>query len=131
MENKIHFATKALIIKDGLLLVIKKSSTEDVNPNTYDVPGGRLEFGEMPDESLKREVREEVGLEINIVKPIRVWSFIKDDNFQLVGVTFLCDYQSGVVKLSDEHERADWIPLKDISKHDLPSWLLKEIKAIG
>ena len=118
----VNFAVKAMIVRNGHeLLVIKKSDAEDVNPNTYDVPGGRLEYGETPIEGLKREVREEVGLEIEIVRPSRTWSFVKKEkDFQLVGVTFLCRYVAGEARLSDEHSACAWINMDKLEEYGLP-----------
>tara|TARA_Y100000310_G_C20577526_1_gene761193 strand:+ start:768 stop:1172 length:405 start_codon:yes stop_codon:yes gene_type:complete len=129
MESRIHFATKAVIFKDNKVLIVKKNDNEDVNPNTFDIPGGRLEFGEKPVDSLKREVREEVGLEVDVIRPSRVWSLVKDDKFQLVGVTFLCRYTSGNVALGDEHNSYIWVDMNDYEKNNLSPWIGEEISA--
>ena len=44
-------------------------------------------------ETLKREVKEETNLEIEIIKPIRVWSVFKSEEIQLLGITMLCKYR--------------------------------------
>lgn len=75
-----------------------------------DQPGGRLEFGENPYDALKREIAEEVGLEVEIVRPIHVWTYVKNtEEFQLVGINYLCAWTSGEVVLSEEHEK--FVPL--------------------
>jgi len=109
-------ATKALIVKDDKLLIIyktveeAKSHSEADNPNFFtdyetrrDLPGGGMDFGENPKESLLREVKEETGLDVEIIKPVDVWYFIRD-NRQVVGTTHLCKWRSNEVILSDEHE---------------------------
>lgn len=122
-------ATKAVIFNNkGEYLVIKKSSSEDINPNTYDIPGGRLEFGEDLENSVKREVMEETGLTIKPLTVFNAWTFTKD-KFQLTGVDFLSEYTSGDIKLSDEHDEVVWLTSNDINKMtELPSWLVKTIK---
>ena len=125
---EIRFATKATIFHKEKVLILTKSSIEDVNPNTVDIPGGRLEPGEMPHESLLREVKEETGLDIKIIKPARCWSFIvAEENFQLVGVTYYCKFLRGIEKLSDEHSNYVWIGPLQILKGDYPEWLKSEI----
>lgn len=119
-------ATKAIILKDDKYLILYKSDKEDVNPNSYDIPGGRLQFGEQPEEALTREVKEEVGLDIAILGPFEVWTFTKE-NFQLVGVNFLCKYLGGSESLSDEHDHFKWLSIHELDK-TYPEWILKTIQ---
>lgn len=123
----IGVAVKAIILRDGNLLLLKKSKEENVAPETWDLPGGRVEYGEAPQKALEREVFEETGLRVSVDSPTRVWSFM-DGKLHLVGITFLCRYLSGEVILSGEHTKHIWMakgtPL------ELPEWLHKEIFAI-
>lgn len=120
-------AVKAVVFKKNKVLIIKKSDSEDVAPNTWDIPGGRLGFGEDPVKALKREVKEETGFEIKILQSYKVWSYVKKD-FHLFGVTFVCEYLKGKEKLSDEHTEHKWIGKKDIEKQKVPIWFKKELK---
>lgn len=121
-------AVKAIIKKDGKYLIIRKSKDEDVTPNTIDIPGGRIEFGEEPEDALKREVKEEVGLDVTIIGPIKTWNFKTKDDFQLVGITFLCETEGGNVTLSDEHTEYHWKTHDELKEIGLPSWSLKEFE---
>jgi 8-oxo-dGTP diphosphatase len=122
-------ATKAIIKnKDGKYLVLMKSSKEDINPNTYDIPGGRMSFGEKPEESITREVFEETGLKIKPLKVFEAWTFTKDD-FQLFGVNYLCELTEGEVRLSEEHDNFGWYSYDEIMhKNNFPDWLISTIK---
>jgi 8-oxo-dGTP diphosphatase len=108
--------------------LLKKSSSEDVTPNSYDIPGGRIEFGEELEDSLIREVREETGLNVKPLYPTNAWTFMTSDDFQLVGITFLAQYVSGEILLSDEHTQFEWISAEEIKERDFPPWLLKEFE---
>ena len=130
-ENKFGVAVKAMIEKEGKFLLIHKSETEDINPKTIDIPGGRIEFGENIEEALIREIKEETNLDIEIIKPTNIWSFLPKENFQLVGITFLCKYASGDLNLSDEHEHSIWVDKEDINSEKFPGWLVKEFKKVG
>lgn len=126
MENHFGVATKAIIKnQEGKYLVLFKSEIEDINPNEIDIPGGRLEFGEDVEEGLKREIREEINLIVNIEKPSRVWSLLKDD-LHLVGITFLATYVEGSINLSDEHNSYRWVTKEEILDGDYPKWIKKE-----
>ena len=130
MDKKFGVATKAIIKNnDGKFLVIFKSDTEEISPNKIDIPGGRLKFGEKLEEGLKREIKEELGITIEIIKLSRVWSLIKDD-FHLVGLTFLAEYTSGEVQLSGEHTNFKWVDKKTIIRGDYPKWIKEEFSTI-
>ena len=126
MENHFGVATKAIIKnQEGKYLVLFKSEIEDIGPNEIDIPGGRLEFGEDVEEGLKREIREELNLSVNIEGPSRVWSLLKDD-LHLVGITFLATYVEGSINLSAEHNLYRWVTKEDILEGDYPKWIKKE-----
>ncbi|MDE2079685.1 MAG: NUDIX domain-containing protein [Patescibacteria group bacterium] len=80
-----------------------------------DFPGGKIQEGENDfDEALRREVREETGLEIEIGAPFHRWYFEfgaghRNAGKQVFLVGFKCAYRSGEIKLSDEHDSFRWV----------------------
>ncbi len=114
-------ATKGFIFKDGKILTIYKTAkeaSEDPDPSLRkDQPGGRVEFGEDPNASLVREISEESGLTVDVIEPLNVWHYVKND-FQLVGVNFLCIWKEGEVVLSSEHESYEWLSLDEIRERN-------------
>ncbi|MGV8172206.1 MAG: NUDIX hydrolase [Candidatus Woesearchaeota archaeon] len=128
VEKKFGIAVKAVIKKGDKYLVIKKSKGENIAPDSFDIPGGRLEFNEEPEKALIREVKEETKLSIKIKMPINVWTFNPEKDFQLVGVTYVCEYVSGNVKLSGEHKSFEWLSIKELKAQKYPSWFLKEFE---
>lgn len=62
MKEHKHLGIYALVLKNKHILLIKKA----VGPyeGKLDLPGGSAEFGETPEETLKRELKEETGLDI-------------------------------------------------------------------
>lgn len=106
---------KAFIEKGGMVLTLGDPK------EGLDFPGGKIQEGEARDgdasslaEPLKREVEEETGLEIEVGDPFAVWyhEFPKESRnygkvVYLVG--FKCKYVSGEVKLSDEHDKYQWV----------------------
>ncbi len=124
MPIKLFVATKAFIILDHKVLILKESSQyeDGVNVGKFDVPGGRIEPGQRFDESLRREVKEETGLDIKIGKPFFIdeWRpIVKEEQWQIVGVYFECLAESKKVILSKDHEEFKWIDPQDYTKHGL------------
>lgn len=104
-----YVGQKAFIEKDGEILVLG-DPTEGL-----DYPGGKIQEGETDlSESLKREVREETGLEITVGQPFITWTNTFHAGHRFAGkkvylVGYKCTYKSGEVKLSNEHDTYRWV----------------------
>ena len=84
---------KALIERDGRFLAVK----QQFNGGDYwDLPGGRMEHGETPHQTLTREVKEETKLDVVVGRPAGVWWFFRQDGNQIVCMTFFCTAQGTV-----------------------------------
>jgi mutator protein MutT len=81
----------------------------------WGIPGGFLEPGEHPEEAMRRELREEIGLEVKQVEIFTSRSFTKP---QQVEILFRCRADADVKPLNMEVERAEWF-----SVHALPAGL--------
>jgi 8-oxo-dGTP diphosphatase len=129
MDKKFGVAVKAMIKNNkDEYLVLSKSDKDDINPKQIDIPGGRLEFGEDFEEALKREVKEELGIDIEVGNCSRVWSLIKDD-LHLVGITFNAKFMKGNIELSFEHDNYFWLKKNEVIGGDYPQWIKEEFSA--
>ena len=54
----------AILIGSGCVLLERRSPTATWSPGVWDSPGGKLEPGESPDDAVRREIREELGVEL-------------------------------------------------------------------
>lgn len=107
-DQLLFVGQKAFLEKDGEILVL-------IDPNLgVDLPGGKIKEGEIDlIESLKREVREETKLEIEIEDPFTTWMIELPPDHRNQGKIFLvgykCKYLSGEVVLSKEHTEYKWV----------------------
>lgn len=125
MGLKQQWAVKALIKYDEKFLVLKKEGFVGGN---YDVPGGRKKKDEDDESTLKREVAEEVKLDIDIIRLLNDWEMdLPTKGFHLSGKTYLCSVDSDVIYLSDEHYEYKWFSKQEILDANIPFWLREAI----
>lgn len=125
MDN-FRVSVKAFIMDDTNLLVIKRDSNDVHKPNIWEFPGGRLDLGEDPFEGLKRETKEETGVDIEIMHPLNVRHVKRDDGQTITMLIFLCKALNNNVKLSPEHTEYDWLSLEK-AKEKLPEFFHEDI----
>lgn len=88
----------------------------------WDLPGGTNEFGESLPETLKREILEETGLEVEVLEMLsksvsRKWNH-KDYSIHVVVVCYYCRYVDGELNLND-HKINDlrWVKKDDFKNY--------------
>lgn len=121
---------KAVIANpEGKILLMKRASS-NTTADYWDIPGGRMNFGEGLEASLKREIKEEVGLDLaTVAAPLSVTTFHPKVNpdVQIVRIIFWCTVASqDGIKLSAEHSEYGWFDLADALKLNLYSNAVKE-----
>ena len=121
-EVILRVAAKAVITNaKGQVLIVREGGKYDEGSKIgqYGLPGGRLNVGEMFQDGLKREAREETGLDVEPIKPLQVGEWhptIKGVPHQIIAIFMLCKAKPGKVTLSDEHDDYQWVePTDDLS----------------
>lgn len=126
MDFKI--AVKAFIVKNGKLLLVQRPRDVKHKPGVWDIPGGRLEVWESPFDGLKREVREEIGVNsLDIRLPLQIQHFTRDDGQKITMLIFLATFGEDKVVLSQEHTEFKWVSL-ETSNVEIPEWLTGAVK---
>ena len=119
MDQKL--STKAFIVRNKQVFLVERSQKENEKPGEWDLPGGQLEHGEDPAIGLRREVREETGMQVEIVLPIGVQRYAAE-NAMVTLIIYLCTpvLEDTEIKLSEEHSNYKWV---DIDSDEFPSWI--------
>ena len=133
-EYRLNIRAAGAIIHNNKILVHR-----DINKDHCCLPGGRIEIGETSEQTIKREIQEELGKEIEILKYMTtIENFFEMENKKYHEIYFLykaefleeeskkIDYVMHNVE-GKEYLRYEWIDLKEIDKCNLLPICLKNI----
>lgn len=90
MNGRILPVTAALLWRDERLLLAQRLPG-GANANLWELPGGKLELGESPEECLARELREELGLAARVQRLHGVFSHLAKPGLQILLMVYYCD----------------------------------------
>src|SRR3990167_11524811 len=129
-NRELHrIVSTAIIYKGNKYLITKRSLDKKVWPGRWTVPGGGLEIDDYVNtkpttknniwyfalaESLRREIKEEVGVEIGEIKYLLDLAFIRPDNIPVLTLSFYAPWKKGKVKLNSESIDFAWITQEKI-----------------
>ncbi|WP_167604981.1 (deoxy)nucleoside triphosphate pyrophosphohydrolase [Maribellus sediminis] len=99
----------ALIVEQGRILIAQNRATSD-HPGKWEFPGGKLKKGETPEQSIVREIFEELNLQVKVIRKLEVVAYdYGHKHIQLI--PFICCVEGGELALND-HEAVKWISME-------------------
>ncbi|UCG95291.1 MAG: NUDIX domain-containing protein [archaeon] len=140
-ENAHYIAVTGIVVKDGKFLLTKRSSGEKAFPNMWTVPGGKLHLNDyiskpkdtsdawynVLEDLLRREVKEETGLDIKNIRYLTSLSFIRPDGVPVVVLSLYADHASGDVIKTEEAVDHAWVTLEEAKSYDLIDGIYDEL----
>lgn len=121
-DLKLSVHVYGIAVQDGQALIVPQFE------RGYDWPGGTMELGETIEETLRREVREETGLEVEPIKILAAYTsffhhVFKKDDHQAILMFYLARVVGGEISMvglsdyeKDYAEEARWMPLEELKK---------------
>ena len=118
----------ALIDKDGRVLIAQRPKNKGM-ADLWEFPGGKVEAGERPEETLIRELKEELGIDVKepCLAPLSFASFAYDD-FHLLMPLYVCRRWDGFPQAL-EHQALKWVRPNQLRDYPMEDYnpLIKEI----
>ena len=142
-EDLLHeVVITAIIEKDNRYLITRRSPNKKRFPGMWTVPGGKLEtsdYKDLPKDTenywynvlekvLRREVKEEVGLDIENIEYVTSLATIHDDGAPSLVISCLATYAGGEVTLQeDETDKFEWVSAEEAKDYDLIDGIYDEL----
>ncbi|MGH8014002.1 MAG: NUDIX domain-containing protein [Candidatus Binataceae bacterium] len=112
-EAQFWIGVHAVIEAHGRILVLKRASTMNYRPASWDLPGGHLSLGEAVEQCLLREVNEETGLDVVIVRMLG-FNHAGGPYIQVLYACSVVEAKCEIRLLPWEHAEARWVTLKEL-----------------
>ena len=145
-DKELHrIAPTAIIYRPNrTYLIAQRALTKKAFPGKWNVPGGGVSvddyINEAPthglqwynavEKTLRREVKEEVGLEIGKLEFLLDLTFIRPDGVPVLVLSYFGPYVSGEVIHDEDTIDSAWVTLEEASNYDLIDGTLEEIKMV-
>ena len=114
--KEIHVAAAVIIKNNKILCVQRNENKYSYISKKWEFPGGKKEDNEELEDTIKREIQEELNLTINI-KSFLIQVKHQYPDFNLKMDTFLCEITIGFLKLN-EHIDHKWLSINELSVLD-------------
>lgn len=116
-----RIAVRGIIRVDEKILLLKRSSGRSSILGRYELPGGKLEYGEQPEDALLRYIKNDMGATVKAAQLFDVLTYIDHDDrdLQYVFILYLVSLENGKISLSSNYSRYLWKKVTEVQQDDL------------
>jgi ADP-ribose pyrophosphatase YjhB (NUDIX family) len=121
----------ALILRRGRIVLVERG--REPLRGYWSLPGGVVEAGERLEEAIRREVREETGLDVEPLGVFEVFERISRDSrgrpeYHYVLIDYLCRLRGGKLKPADDVASARWVSPAELNSFQITEGTLPVIR---
>ena len=129
---KTYFVVTGIVKHKNKVLILKKSPKDYNYPNKWSFCSGYVKEFESAEDTVLREIKEEIGLKARIIKKGKLFEkHDKNNGRNWVIKPFLCEVKSSKIILDHENVEFRWVNYKGIKKYPTVPGLQKDLKVLG
>lgn len=120
--------------EDGEVLLMKRGEGVEHNRGKWEKPGGKLEEGETPEDAIKREVREEIGVEVELKGILHRGSHtVAENNVTYCDTVFAGSISMGTPQVMEPRKCAalGWFSKNQIDSLELTQYARSDFEKLG
>lgn len=110
--QKIINVTCAIIVSQNKKILVTQRSASMSLPLKWEFPGGKIEKEESPEQTIIREIKEELNIEISMSNKLPSVTH-HYENFSIILIPFICKIEHAEIKLS-EHQAFRWLSANNL-----------------
>ena len=141
-SNQVHYvAVTGILVREGKYLIAKRAEWEKVSPGKWTVPGGKMNVLDYAlkkkdtsqhwyavlEEVLRRELREEVGLDVSNIGYVTSLVYLRPDEIPCLIVSLFGDASEGDVVLCPALTEYAWVTLEEAKQYELIEGIYDEL----
>ena len=112
----------AVVVRDGKALIVKRA--HEPRKGEWSLPGGLLELGESLPDAVRREIKEETGLDIEVGPMIETFDRVHHDDqgkirYHFVIIDFVCWAKSGEAVPGSDADGVAWVAAEEIDEYQV------------
>lgn len=130
-SGKTLYSDFLIFNKEGQLLILKRTKTDDSQPEKWGLPGGHVDPNESHELAATRELLEETGICIDSKDANNLGSFVNEDvHIEYYSFNDFCEQEYPIILQSEEHSEYKFIDLSDIDNYEFPFNMKENIKRL-
>jgi len=117
MIKTVYAAAVALVDKDKRVLIATRPAHKEIMPGYWEFPGGKLNEDETPEQCIKREAEEELGIKLGCFAPLTFISENRGD-YHIVVYLYICREWDGIAQ-GIEGQEVKWVRPLDMNNYNI------------